>query len=159
MSMEYNGKKPELTVYHNNSVPGDIRLEFISTASAKIGTHLNTFDVKIYNDNDDEVSDQYWVVKSYGKLTITSRALVIKAGDAEKVYDGKPLTCNDYTIEQGELAEGHKISLITMSGSQTEMGRSENIITYVLILDENQKDVTDKYSFKFESGRLKVTFK
>ena len=74
------------------------------------------------------------------------------------MYDGTPLTCSEYVIESGELAEGHTISLITMSGSQTEIGRSENIITYVLIVDQEQKDVTSNYSLDFKPGTLKVTF-
>ena len=159
MIMEYNGKAPELHVSCGSFLDESLRIEFTSTADSKVGTHLNTFNAKILDEQNNDISDRYWIQKEYGKVTIEPRSLTIKATDAQKVYDGTPLTSQEYIIVSGELAEGHTIALITMSGSQTEMGRSENLISYVKILDEQQREVTSNYYLIYQPGTLKVTFK
>ena len=55
--------------------------------------------------------------------------------------------------------EGHTVSAFTVDGSQTEIGRSENCITYVTISDADGKDVTKNYTVLFENGKLKVTYR
>ena len=159
MDMEYNGKSPELYVDCKTPLEEGFKIEFTSTASSNVGTHLNTFKAELYDSQNNKVTDEYWIQKEYGKVTILIRSLTIKAGDAQMVYDGSPLTCEEYVIESGELAEGHQIVMVTMSGSQTELGRSENLISYVLILDEEQKDVTSNYSLILKPGILRVTSK
>ncbi len=123
-----------------------------------IGTHLNRFEVKLYDKNDgNDVTDLYWANATYGKLVIHPLTLTIKAGDAQKAYDGTELTCREYTIIQGALFEGHSIDNVVFSGSQTTVGRSDNEIISVLILDENGNDITKNYSITLVTGKLRVT--
>ena len=44
-----------------------------------------------------------------------------------------------------------------MEGSQTRIGRSENLITDVIIRNERGEDVTRNYAIETVAGTLKVT--
>ena len=156
--MVYNGARPDPYIICDNK---GLNIEFSSTASRVVGSHLNSFDAKIFSDEGEDITDQYWIVKTYGKLNITPRDIVIQANDASKVYDGTPLTCDEYTIltDTGSLVSGHTVAMCIIDGEQTDIGRSQNLITYILILDENRKDVTSNYWIKYLSGTLRVTSK
>ena len=130
----------------------------ISRASRLAGNHLNRFDVIITDENGEDVSSWYKIHKSYGHLHITRAALTIKAGDAEKVYDGTALTCEEILVILGELIGSDYIFAYKVVGSQTEIGRSDNLIVDILIFNEADENVTDCYEIKLECGKLKVTF-
>jgi len=93
------------------------------------------------------------VSQANGTLTITAKPLTIKANDAEKVYDGTPLTKNSFT--NTELAKGDVLTA-TVTGSQTNVGSSDNIASDAVIMagDEN---VTANYTITYEKGTLTVT--
>jgi hypothetical protein len=84
--------------------------------------------------------------------------ITLKAGDAEKKYDGTELICNEIELVDGELVSGHKINFFVVTGTQTAVGRSENSIQKVLICDQSGNDVTKNYAIKYENGRLKFTY-
>ena len=92
-------------------------------------------------------------------MGIEKRKLVISSASATAIYTGEPLTDEQWYLNEGELVEGHRVDICEITGSQTEVGRSENLITYILILDENQKDVTSNYTIRYMPGKLKVTYK
>ena len=93
------------------------------------------------------------VSQANGTLTITAKPLTITADDAEKVYDGQPLTKNSFT--NTDLAEGDVLTA-TVTGSQTNVGSSDNIASDAVIMagDEN---VTANYTITYEKGTLTVT--
>ena len=128
-----------------------------STASTDAGVRYNTYAVTVVDENQKDVSYYYEIKRSYGILTITPLALSIKAADAAKVYDGTPLTCNDYTITAGALLDGHTVASYTVTGSQTDIGRSDNILTAITIVNQAGKDVTANYAIELLPGRLRVT--
>jgi hypothetical protein len=96
---------------------------------------------------------------SFGRLTINATHVLLKAGDATKVYDGSALTCESYELLEGMLAEGHVIAKCEFSGMQTEIGRSENLILSVTIRDAEGKDVTSNYAIELQAGKLVVTMR
>jgi uncharacterized protein YnzC (UPF0291/DUF896 family) len=121
-----------------------------------VGTKYNAFSITVLDENGDDVSYFYEFKRIYGELKITPRALSLKADDASKVYDGTPLTCNAYTILEGSLLDDHKVSTYTVSGSQTDVGRSENLLISIKIEDGNGKDVTANYAIDPHPGILRV---
>lgn len=121
-----------------------------------VGVTAGTFDVKILQ-GDRDVSYEYYVVKSYGRLEITPASLTLKAADAEKVYDGTALTASAVEIVGGTLAEGDFIADYTVEGSQTRVGRSDNVITEVIIRNADGEDVTANYTIETLNGTLRVT--
>ena len=158
VEMVYNGKKPNLLVTYDKQLNSMFNIELISSAPSQVGNGMNSFDVKLIDGAGNDVSDQYWIKKGYGKVTIYTYELTVKAGDAQKIYDGTPLTSEEYSFVQGELAEGHRVAICKTEGEQTEVGRSDNIISKILIVDAEGIDVTSNYSIKLVSGKLRVTY-
>ena len=79
------------------------------------------------------------------------------AGSATASYTGEPLVCNDIFVTSGALVEGEYIFDYVVEGTQTDRGRSDNIVKSITIYDSNGEDVTGNYSIVFQKGTLKVT--
>ena len=123
----------------------------------KVGSVQNTFAVKVFDENGNDVTDIYKIVTQCGKLELTPKSITVAAGSATASYTGEPLVCNDIFIASGELLEGHYIFDYVVEGSQTDRGRSDNIVKSITIVDSNGEDVTSNYSIVFQKGTLKVT--
>lgn len=85
--------------------------------------------------------------------------ITITADSASKAYkedDTTALTANGYSITSGELLEGHSISSVTITGSQTGLGSSDNVPTDAKIVDSEGADVTNQYKITYEKGTLSV---
>lgn len=108
------------------------------------------------NNNDADVTSYYDFVFVGTPLTVLHRYIQITAGSLEKVYDGKPLTCEEYYITGGSLVRGHKIESIEISGSIVNEGYAVNTIVSVVIVDENGNDVTHNYNIDTIDGTLHV---
>ena len=104
-----------------------------------------------------DVTANYTITVTAGKLTVKPREITVTAASASKIYDGRPLTSNSYKITSGELVKGHKLTA-TVTGSQTELGSSANMIdkSSVKITDGSGKDVTANYSVTVAAGALTV---
>ena len=128
-----------------------------------VGTTQNEFAVRIF-DGINDVTDNYVIDYEYGTLEIIPRPITIKTGDANKVYDGAPLTCNSYVdvAEDGDcgLVGGHKVTYVAVNGTRTEAGVSDNTVNLEkqpVIVDGNSKEVTKNYEVSYAYGRLTVT--
>ena len=96
----------------------------------------------------------YAVLIGFGVINIHENTLVIRAGTAEKAYDGEPLVCEEWTLVHGELKNGHTL-IPLFSGSQTAPGQSANHVS-VRIVDANEVDVTGEYRIECLDGTLSV---
>ena len=70
--------------------------------------------------------------------------VTLSAPSADKVYDGEPLTAVSDVLVEG-LPEGFSAD-VTVEGSQTDAGTSENAIIQYVIRNEDGEDVTDHFS-------------
>ena len=87
--------------------------------------------------------------------TFPERILVtITAGSDSKTYDGQALTTRRYA--NTALATGHRIGSITITGSQTIVGESNNVPSDAYIVDANGKSVNDSYKITYVNGKLTV---
>lgn len=159
----YDGKALEVVpnIYYDRAELRKYKLEaeigLSQNSAIEVGNHLNRFEVKLYQ-NGEDVTDLYYINYNFGKLVVKPLEITLKAGDAQKVYDGTELICHEYSITEGTLADGHTVGDdIVFTGSQTIIGRSENEITYVAIYDANGNNVTKNYSITLEAGKLRVT--
>lgn len=84
--------------------------------------------------------------------TITPRDVTLTSGSAEKEYDGTALTNNTVTAEGFVDGEG---ATYTVTGTQTEVGSSENNFTYAL----NSDTKAVNYKITTQYGTLTVTEK
>jgi uncharacterized protein YnzC (UPF0291/DUF896 family) len=120
-----------------------------------VGTVVNKIDIKIVDSQGNDVTDIYKINGDYGTLEVVPREITITSKSASKKYTGSSLTCDDYDMT-GTLAAGQSI-YVNISGEQVYIGRSENTITSVYILDENGDDVTANYNITKQNGTLTVT--
>ena len=110
----------------------------------------NTYTYEITN-----AADYSDVTANFGTLTVTQRALTIKAANSAKVYDGTALTKDGYSITEGTLAEGDSIRSVTVTGSRTETGSGDNVPSDAVIL-RGETDVTADYAVTYVNGTLTV---
>ena len=80
--------------------------------------------------------------------------LVFSSESLDAKYDGAKLTGPKWSLDSGELKEGHE-AVVTVSGAQVNAGESQNYIA-VRIVDEKGKDVTSEYDIELKPGTLTV---
>ena len=91
-----------------------------------------------------------------GKLTVNKKdsKITVKSENANKAYDGNPLTNNNKTVT-GETVVGDEV-VVEFTGSQTFVGTSDNEFTVKVM--RGSDDVTDNYTFGTHTfGKLTVT--
>ena len=136
-------------------------LHFLSlTDAGEIPIQIDTEQpLKILNGREDVSSNYTIVIDGDYTLKVNKRNIIIESSSAKKEYDGRPLTapeCVWTSDSEHTLLEGHKIEL-TASGSQTEEGKSSNVITEVAkILDTNGNDLAKNYEIEYREGTLEV---
>lgn len=156
----YDGKElvsKEYTITSGKLADGDeLVLGEVTGSQTDAGESSVTAVFTVKNGNDD-VTAKYTITVVPGKLTVKSRAVTVTAASASKIYDGRPLTRDSYSITSGELVKGHKLTA-SVSGSQTEIGSSANSIvkSSIKITDSSGKDVSANYTVTAAAGTLSV---
>lgn len=97
-------------------------------------------------------ANQSRVLTTQATYTITPRPVTLTSGSATKEYDGKPLTNDTVTAAGFVNGEG---ATYNVTGTQTEVGSSENKFTYTL--NDNTKE--GNYNITPNYGTLTVTAK
>lgn len=124
------------------------------------GSSLNAFNIIITDAEGNDVTYMYKINAVYGTLRVLPREITVTADSAEAVYtDGSTaLTCSDYTITsdyETALAAGD-VAEVTITGSQTNVGYSSNVVGEVKITDADGNDVTSDYVIVKRDGTLRV---
>ena len=101
---------------------------------------------------DNDVTDRVVVKTQKGQLTISKRDVTLTSASDEKVYDRTPLTNHSVTPSVDGFAKNEGATY-DFTGSQTDVGESDNSFTYTL----NRNTNPDNYNIKVVSGKLKVT--
>ena len=113
--------------------------------------------ITITNAEGVDVTDCYSnKVKAAGKLTVTKKdsKITVTSDDANKAYDGDPLTNNNKTVT-GEVVAGEEV-VVEFTGSQTYVGTSDNEFTVKVM--RGSDDITNNYTFGTHTfGKLTVT--
>ncbi|MCR5633633.1 MAG: hypothetical protein K6F60_09085, partial [Eubacterium sp.] len=136
----------------------------ISGTITEKGSTDNTIkDLIIHNGEGADVSDSYKITYVPGTLTIVSGKIKLIAASDSKEYDGTALENSSFTCVDAETGEGPGIAtgetiIATVNGSQTLVGKSDNVINQnsVKIMNGNT-DVTANYDISYEAGKLEVT--
>ena len=89
-----------------------------------------------------------------GDIVVTRKLLTITADSGTKAYDGTALTKNSYTCTG--LAQGDDIESVTVTGSQTTVGTSDNVPSAAMIKNADNDDVTETYEINYVNGTLAV---
>ncbi len=140
----YDGTPLEVSTFQVTGLPAGWTARAIYSGSrTNVGTSYNTIStITIRDEYDEVVTDKCSVILNPGTLTVNPAPLTVTTGSAEKTYDGEPLTCDEAYLTglvNGETAN------VTATGSQTEVGSSEN--TYTITwgsASESNYTVSDK---------------
>ena len=127
----YNGEPLVCHELSKYKLPEGYTLEVIFTGEqTEPGESANTFDVVIYDENGEIVTESFDITKEYGTLTVLEKSLdwvlTLVSKSASKNYDGTPLEM--HALEPYELPEGFTLD-VTFTGTQTEIGASANTFT------------------------------
>ena len=151
-TLAIDGSETDAGVYANKLVPGN---------------------AVIVDGNGVEVTANYDITYVSGTLTITQRGsgdmkVVLTAANNTVVYDGQPHGAKlnaageieagtSYTITN--LADGHKVQSVVISGSETAVGEYENrlVPSGAEIVDAAGNDVTRNYVVGYKNGKLTIT--
>ena len=126
------------------------------TAEAE-GKDFGTYDAvitgtaKVTKDGVD-VTDKVIVNKINGTLTISKRDVTLTSGSASRVYNKEELTNGEVTVSGDGFAKNEGATY-TVTGSQTEVGESDNTFTYEL--KSNTK--ASNYNITKKEGTLSIT--
>ncbi|MBO5778675.1 MAG: transglutaminase domain-containing protein [Clostridia bacterium] len=128
--------------------------------AVNVGTYYNKItEVVILDEAGNDVTAQYSILYREGSMTIQARPITIQLGSAEKVYDGKPLTCDTWNIVSGNLLENHWLTLKNIS-STTTVGTVDNTAKSVSIQSTDpsgkREYVTNNYDITILPGTLTV---
>ncbi|MBQ3467163.1 MAG: hypothetical protein IJH21_02440, partial [Oscillospiraceae bacterium] len=123
------------------------------------GTYTGTISgtAKILDADGNDVTGQFTVTGTAGTLQIRRRSLILTSADAEKVYDGTPLTTADLpdggiTVSGDGFVEGEGAQY-SVTGTQMLAGNSANAFTYQL----NEGTKAENYDIEVHMGLLRVT--
>ena len=153
-SRHYNGQELTCHELKKYTLNGGYWLDVSFTGSqTEVGVSQNSFTVRVFDANGNDVTQYCNVSYSYGTLEVWGQiTLKLKSGDALKIYDGTPLTCHelsDYTLPAGYWLE------VTFTGERTLAGESDN--TFDVVIYGPDGDVaTQSFIVEKEYGTLKV---
>lgn len=143
----------KVTVSYSGSIT-----ELGTTSSRIVSGSIRVTDAK----GNDVLQNYKIVATERGTLTVYPRPITIKTKDAEKEFDGSPLTCPIYSIVSGSFLDRHEV-FFSITGSQTEIGRSPNtydkdsVRVLILVPGGATVDVTKYYDITVVEGSLTVT--
>ena len=128
----------------------DGKAEF-SDKNAGVGKEVTITDLVLSGGD----AGNYQIVAGGDPITadITPREVTITAASDSKVYDGKPLTNDSYTIGGDGFVSGEGVAEVVVTGSQTLPGSSENVVeSYTLASGTN----AGNYIITLNAGTLTV---
>ena len=111
---------------------------------------------KVMNGTED-VTANYAITAVAGKLSITPIDAKITAQDDSQEYNGEALTNEDFESEGILTDQGDKVESVVITGSQTDVGKSDNVPSAAKIVDADGADVTANYNIEYVNGSLEVT--
>lgn len=107
---------------------------------------------KIVDAKGKDVTSYYDISYEDGKLTIAKRDVTLTSASASKPYDGTALTKDTVTVGGDDFANGEGATY-NVTGSQTEVGKSDNEFTYEL----NANTKASNYNITMYKGELVIT--
>ena len=149
-SFTYNGSAQEPTITVKDGETPIANSEYTVTYSENTNAGNNAT-VTINN-----ATGGGYIVYGSKTFTIDKKALTIIADSETKVYDGTALTKDTYT--NTALAEGDAIEGVSVTGSQTVVGSSDNVPS-AAVIKKGDEDRTANYEITYANGTLTVTKK
>ena len=163
-SVTYDGTPHEVEGYVASSISNPLykASDFTYNGDAKAeGTDATTYpmnlaETRFENTNTNFKNVRFEVVED-GQLVINPRPVMLASANLTKVYDGTALTNGETPVTEmfgteEAFPEGEGLDY-TFTGSQTDVGSSENTFTYA----PKKGTKEDNYTFEVKFGTLEVT--
>lgn len=154
----YNGSEQSVTGYEVKSISNELYkttdFTFNGTATAT-GTDADTYQMGLKPENFENKNANFskvTFVVTDGSPTITKRDVTLTSASASKPYDGTALTSKNVTVGGNGFADGEGATY-NVTGSQTEVGKSDNEFTYEL----NANTKANNYNITMYKGELVIT--
>ena len=154
----YDGTEQSVSGYEVTSISNPLynesNIKFTGTATAK-GTDADTYQMGLKPENFENKNANFskvTFVVTDGSLTITKRDVTLTSASASKPYDGTALTSKNVTVGGDDFANGEGATY-NVTGSQTEVGKSDNEFTYEL----NANTKASNYNITMYKGKLVIT--
>lgn len=163
--MPYDGKEHsvfgyDVTVSNALYTPKkDMQFNGIDEDMTAKGTDAGTYPMGLEDSDFTNISDNFSKVTfkvTDGSLTITKRPVKLTSASDSKTYDGQPLTNGTVTDVKDEMYLGFvegEGATYNVTGTQTNVGKSNNTFTYTL----NEGTKADNYTITTAEGELEVT--
>ena len=158
-SFLYDGTEHTVAGYKVTNISNPLyhEADFTFTGNAEVkatdaGTHnMELKEADFHNTNASFVKVKFVIVD--GNLTIEKRKVTLFSATASRVYDGEALTAQTVTVIAGEGFADGEGATYQVTGSQTEVGASDNTFTYNL----NGNTKPENYDIEPVYGKLEVT--
>ena len=143
-----------ITVLYGDLIEGHIFVCHATTQITDPGTQAIRPSYGIYDRAGAEVTHQYEITEELGELTVLPLEIRILTAGATKVYDGKPLTNNEWAVLDAPLLKGHTMTVECYS-RPVEVGSYDNEVS-VVVTDSQGADVSHFYEVTPICGTLQI---
>ena len=152
-TLPYNGEVQKVEGFKNVTAGYEVTGLTAVAEGKDFGTYdtVITGTAKVTKDGVD-VTDKVIVNKINGKLTISKRDVTLTSGSASRVYNKEALTNKEVTVSGDGFAKDEGATY-TVTGSQTEVGESDNTFTYTL----KEGTLASNYNITKKEGKLSIT--
>lgn len=151
-----------VTVSNGSLVPGD-RIIAIFNQYIDAGTYDNVpYSIRIYNQQDQDVTRNYDISYNYGKITINPAELEITTGTDTFTYNGDNQSNFDFSITKGKLIEGDNIIIEYINSIEMiHAGTYDNRFNFDIVNEsgeskKNNYNITEIYG-KVTVNKAKIT--
>ena len=152
----YDGQALTETRYdftQNILAEGDVLTAVVEGSQTDAGSSANVVKSYCVMRGDVDVTDFYTFGEiENGTLTVTERKVTLTSKNADKPYDGTPLTLPDVTVSDEGFVDG-EVSDIKAIGTITDKGSVPNTITFT----EGENFKASNYIIVRETGTLTIT--
>ena len=127
---------------------------FMPSSITNPGTVDNDISFTVFDNNNEDVTEHYNITFDLGLLTVNRRDIEIRTESAKKMYDGSPLKYDSWHHFSGSLLKNHHIEYVMPSSISTPKTILNEID--LIILDENNENMTNKYDINYKLGNLTI---
>ena len=136
-------------------VSGHIISATPATSKVDVGVYDNLMNISVITNEGKNVTFNYNLKITYGKLVINPITLRIQTGSATKNYDATPLTCDDFYVVSGDLISGHYMEFNSTS-TITDIGNVRNFGSVTIYDSLGNKINSNNYNIEYTYGILRV---
>ena len=130
----------------------------VTGSQLMVGQSDNTFEATVYDEQGNDVTDSYDIASMLGVLIVNppEEFAVITSDSDYKPYDGTPLTNSSFEVSPKKYESMGLRFEPVITGSQTEVGVSENTIESCRVYTSFGLEVTEYFQIETVNGKLEV---